>query len=541
MTTSRLTCLGIALWGERQFQGYRSRTHKSSGGREKPNSCDSGYHDRVSCFLPFALLVFVLPLGHPNARANEPFKAGFAETDITPDPGMEKPGGYHKSFYQKTQDPCKVRAAVFDDGTTRVALVGLDALIVPRALVKEARAGIQAACGIAPEAVLIGASHSHSSGPVGMVQPGEYDHASELVQKLAYEQSSCANPEYLQTVQTAIVKAVCQADKNRTESQCGVGSGHEDKVNFNRRFRMTNGRTFTHPGKRNPEIVEVAGPVDPEVGVIGAWDSSGKLMGCVVNFANHGTTGASGWSANWIYYMEQVIRGALGEDTIVVFLNGDCGDITQVDNLSPYPNLGGPVVGGRVGAEAVKVLLSMHRGSLAPLDVRQKVFTIRRRKPDPERIERCLAEAEKTPDKVPTWTKETLMLDALIAKEPAVEVEVQAIQVGPAVFVANEAEMFVEYGLELRERSPFEFTYPVELANGCVGYVPTEEAMGPRGGGYETRLTSYSNLSITAGRQILDAGLELVRQMNPGTSPAPKAIPPSHTPWSYGNVPPELK
>jgi hypothetical protein len=133
------------------------------------------------------------------------------------------------------------------------------------------------------------------------------------------------------------------------------------------------------------------------------------------------------------------------------------------------------------------------------------------------------------------------MLDALLAKEPAVEVEVQAIQIGPAVFVANEAEMFVEYGLALKKRSPFEFTYPVELANGYVGYVPTEKALGPHGGGYETRLTSYSNLEATAGREMLEESVELVADMNPGTPPTPKEIPPVKSPWAYGNVPPELK
>jgi len=358
---------------------------------------------------------------------------------------------------------------------------------------------------------------------------------------LAYEHSSCADPAYLELVRKEIVNAVCQADKNRVEAQCGVGSGYEDKVAFNRRFRMKNGLTFTHPGKRNPDIVEPAAPIDPEVGVIGAWNADGKLLGCIVNYANHGTTHASGWSANWIYYMEQVIRGAMGDDVIVVFLNGDCGDITQVDNLSPYPNIDGPIVGGRVGAEAVKVLLSMHRDSLAPVDAKVKVWNIKRRAPNPEKVKSCLEEAKKNPDRVPTWTKETLMLDALIANEPEVEVEVQAVQVGPAVFVTNEAEMFVEYGLELKEKSQFEFTFPVELANGCVGYIPTQEAMGPHGGGYETRLTAYSNLEITAGQQMLDAGLELVGQMAPGKAPKPKEIPPSNTPWSYGSVPPELE
>ncbi len=476
-------------------------------------------------------------------------KAGFAEADITPDIGMEQPGGYSKVFHKSLHDPCKVRVAVVDDGRKRVALVGLDALIVPRHLVLAVRKEIQSRCGLAPESVLIGASHSHSSGPIGMVQPGEYDHASALVRKLAYEQSSCADPRYLEKVQRQIVSAVCEAEKSRAEVQLSVGSGEESRAAFNRRFRMKNGRTFTHPGQGNPDIVEPAGPIDPEVGVIGSWDAKGQLTGCIVNYACHATTSPGGISANWIYYMEKTIRGTFGDRVPVVFLQGACGDITQVDNRNPYQQPGAEewarLVGARVGAEAIKVLLSSARGALTPIDYGAKELLIKRRVPSPERVRRCLAMVQKDPKEVGVtdwvFAKEIVLLDASLEKEPATHLEVQAVQLGPAILITNPAELFVEFGLDLKKRSPFRFTFPVELANGCVGYVPTEEALSQTGGGYETRLTSYSNLEPTAGKQMVEAGLQLARGMKPGTLPQPPKAKPFRETWSYGNLPPELQ
>ncbi|NLE43720.1 MAG: hypothetical protein GX620_03265, partial [Chloroflexi bacterium] len=112
-------------------------------------------------------------------------KAGFSERDITPAPGMEQPGDYGKGFNAGwVHDPCKVRAAVFDDEENRVALVGVDVAMMPRYVAQTARENICRRCGIPPESVLIAASHTHSGGPIGMVKPGEYDHASALVQQL---------------------------------------------------------------------------------------------------------------------------------------------------------------------------------------------------------------------------------------------------------------------------------------------------------------------------------------------------------------------
>ena len=498
-------------------------------------------HRTVSLF--GALLIL------PTLPAGAGLKSAFAERDITPSIGMEVPGGYGKAFAKTIHDPCKVRAVVFDDGRRRVALVGLDALIVPRHLVLEVRKRIEAQCGITPDAVLIGASHSHSSGPIGMVQPGEFDHASEQIRALAYEKSSCADAGYLDGVRDAIVEAVVAANAARDEVTASFGTGRETTVAFNRRIKMKSGAAFSHPGKGNPDNVDYAGPTDPQVGVIGVWNPDGKLLGCVVNFACHATASGPWISANWIYYMEKAIQGYFGAESKVVFLQGACGDVTQVDNLDKSVNPDGDawsqLVGGRIGAEAVKVLLGMSRTrtNAATLATGQKTWRIPRRAPSAERVAAArtlIARGDtKNPDWV--WAKETLLLGALLEKEPAVDVEVQAIQIGPVVCLSNPAEYFCQYGLDLKAGSGFPITFPVELANGCVGYVPTEEAFDEKtGGGYETRLTSYSNLEISAGRQMRDEGIALARKLTPDKIEEPP-LAPFKAPWSYGNVPPQVR
>lgn len=500
-----------------------------------------------------AVALFPAGLRGQTVAPGAPFsavQAGFAERDITPGIGMEQPGGYGKSFHKTFHDSCKVRVSVFDDGKKRVAIVGLDALVVPRSVVVEARSLIQKACGIPGDSVLVCASHSHSSGPVGMVLPGEFDKAPDLVRKLAYEESSCADAGYLQRLTHEIVAGVVAADRAKVPVSLGFGFGHEDKVAYNRRLRMTNGQSWSHPGAGNPDVLEYAGPIDPQVGVIGAWDAQGQLVGVLVNYACHATTNPGGISANWIYHLERTIQGGLGTRAPVVFMQGACGDVTQVDNLSPYQRPKAEewsqLVGGRVGAEAIRVLLSAPRTLTAPVDSRQEVLKIKRRAPSAQRVAKSfeIVSQGRPGGDTTDWlfAKEIVLLDFLNKTTPLVEAEVQCIKVGPCCFVSNPAEYFVQYGLDIKKGSRHPFTFPCELSNGIVGYVPTEEAFGPNGGGYETRLTAYSNLEISAGRQLADKGTELANQMAPEAAPKPAKGPPyAGKPWSYGNVKPELE
>jgi hypothetical protein len=486
------------------------------------------------------------------AAAPPPFKAGFAERDITPALGMEQPGGYGKAFHKTFHDACKVRASVFDDGKTRVAVVGIDGIGIRQPNVAAARKAIQEQCGIAPDHVMISASHSHSAGPTAGVLPGEFDDAPPLIRTLAYEKTTLVNADYIAHVERQIAAAVCAADAAKVPARCGAGAGMESTSIFNRRFHMRSGLTATHPGAGNPDIVEPAGPIDPTVGVIGAWDADGKLLGAIVNFACHATTGPGGTSADYIYYIEKTIRGLLGEEAVIVFLPGMAGDVTQVDNRRPYDikqfgEVNSRLVGGRIGAEALKVLLSLSvaPGSLAPLGAEAQVLTFKRRVPRAERVARAMeiVKTDVTPANSTDWVfaKETLLLDWAASKQPTVPVEVQAIQIGPAIFLSCPAEYFCQFGLDIRAGSKFPLTFPVSLANDCVGYVPTEEALSPTGGGYETRLTFYSNLEPTAGRQIADALIGLSGHFTPGAIPTPPLLP-TFKPqiWPYGDVPPEL-
>jgi hypothetical protein len=51
--------------------------------------------------------------------------------------------------------------------------------------------------------------------------------------------------------------------------------------------------------------------------------------------ASHATSSPGGISANWIYYVDETIRGLFGPEPLVVFLQGPSGDLTQVAGVGP--------------------------------------------------------------------------------------------------------------------------------------------------------------------------------------------------------------
>ncbi|MCC6443772.1 MAG: hypothetical protein IT210_10005 [Armatimonadetes bacterium] len=478
-------------------------------------------------------------------------KAGFFTTDITPALGMEMPGGFGKNYIEAIHDPLKARAAVFESEGTMIAFAGVDTCeMVSPCIFRSIRQKVEQRAGIPAANIMIAASHTHSGGPATHLLPCEFADAPPLVQEVLRNHSIHADPLYCEWLIAQAVTALCEAHRRREEAALSVGSGKEEGVSFNRRFRMKNGRAYTHPGKGNPDIVCPAGPVDPEVGVLAAWNREGDLLGCIVNFGCHCTTFSGGVSADYVCYLERTVQQVMGRQAAVVFLNGTAGDVTQVDNQNPRePEFGekwSQRVGIRLGAEAVKVMVTAEKSGDFPLDCASETLTIARRAPSPARVRSCLRRVEKglrdgrfdTP-----WhfAKEILILDYLIRKEPAVPVEIQALQAGPALFLANPAEYFAESGLAIKGASPFPYTYIVTLANGDAGYVPPTHAFAPTGGGYETVLNSYTNLDPAADEMIRSASLSLARRLTPGPAPREPQLAAPQPAWDYGALGPELE
>ena len=86
------------------------------------------------------------------------------------------------------------------------------------------------------------------------------------------------------------------------------------------------------------------------------------------------------------------------------------------------------------------------------------------------------------------------------------------ISFGDVAIVTNPAELFVEFGIEIKDRSPFDVTLVAELSNGYCGYVGPEHAFDQQG--YEVHRSVYTcRLAKESGRRITDTSVQMLEDL----------------------------
>ncbi len=245
-----------------------------------------------------SLALFVLLFEAMSARAA--FRAGIAVRVVTPAPLLPVSGGVGPSNpVSKQEGDLTVRALVFADDNTQVAIVSTDFLGFPSVLGNKARARVK---GIPPERILIGATHTHSAPDCY----GFADHSGKIATDLKYVDLVCDR------IAEAINEALGQVQPASLKIATGEAKG---KIAFNYYADQL---------------------YDPRCHVIQVIGANGKPFATLVNYAVHPEvlgSEAGVLSPDLVGPLYDRIRGQGGGTGI--FMNSAQGGMVTADNRGP--------------------------------------------------------------------------------------------------------------------------------------------------------------------------------------------------------------
>jgi hypothetical protein len=453
--------------------------------------------------------------GQPATNASPPrrFSAGAATSVITPRLGISINGHFNDRVAKHIHDELHARCLVLNDGQTRLAIVVCDSCMIPREVMDAAKLLIQERTGISAGNILVSATHTHSAPTCTGVFQSEPD------------------AEYQRFLVQRVADSVQRAINNSAPAKIGWGVGREPNQVYNRRWRMkpgtlppnpfggTNDLVRMNPPVESPDLVEPAGPTDPDVSVLAVQSLEGKPVALLATYSLH-YVGAPGFDISADYFgaccarIDELLGVSRQDPPFVVMLaNGTSGDINNINfrqkrpAQKPYEQIN--LVADAVAREAQRVYEGMKFKDWVPLGVAQKEIQLGVRRPDQAELKRAEEILEKARGRELRGSEEIYARETTLLKDYPGEMTlfIQTMRVGDLGIVAIPCEVFVEIGLEIKARSPFKPTFTIELANGYNGYLPTPEHH--KLGGYETWRARSSYLEVDAAPKIIDTVMEL--------------------------------
>lgn len=424
------------------------------------------------------------------AQGDSTLRAGAAAVDITP---RIFPIRVRGQIRESAHDPLHARALVFDDGTTKLAMVMVDNLGVAEESAADAKERAAQQCGIPPEKIMVGSTHTHTA-PSSNVKEG-----------------SEARVDYRKVLVEGIAESIVQAHAALRPAEIGFALHPLPDEVWNRRWFLKPGKMPPNPwGQmdkvkmnpgRGPELLDrPAGPVDPDVTVLSVRDAKNrKPLSIFANYTLHYVGGIPGDRVSADYFGEfarlMPYRVRAGEEFVAMMSNGASGDINNIPftvTRPPREPFEQMKIVARKAADAAWFACRKIESYEADVEIGmiERDITLQLREPTEEQIERAKAtlaikseeERQKLPRKAVDYAHKTMRMIG----GGEVTVPLQAIRVGDFGVCAIPFETLVEIGLELKEKSPFPRTIVVGIANGYNGYLPTPEQH--ELGGYETWL-----------------------------------------------------
>lgn len=450
--------------------------------------------------------------------ASPEFRAGAATSNITPALGTSLNGGMQDRTATHIHDELHARCLVLDDGNVQLAFVVCDSCMIPAAIFEAAKHRVGEQLGLPPDRMMMSATHAHSTATVAGVFQSEPDE------------------EYIEFLSLRIADGVQRAWNNLAPARIGWGAADEPTQVFNRRWRMQpaaigpdpfgrpRDQVKMNPPRASDELIEPAGPIDPQVSVLAVETPDGRPIALLANYSLHyvGGTGGGHVSADYFGVFADRVQQLLQADRldppfVGIMSNGTSGNINNIDfrnageSQPPYAQM--QLVAHRLAEVAMRAYEGIEFKNHVPLDLREARLTLERRMPQPDEVARAKhilgqAHGESLTTLEEIYARETVLLADL---SPTVETVVQAARIGELGIAALPCEVFVETGLAIKEQSPLQPTFTISLANDYMGYLPTAEHH--RLGGYETWRARSSFLAIDAEAKLRQGVLDLLNEL----------------------------
>ena len=368
--------------------------------------------------------LFVLLLCPVLVRAE--FRAAIAVRVVTPEPLLPVSGGVGPSHpVSKKEGDLTVRALVFADDQTRVAIVSADFLGFPSVLGDKVRAKVS---GIPAENILIGATHTHSAPDCYGFPDGNGGFAADL--------------KYLDSVCNRMAEAINEAVSKLQPARLKIATGEaKGKIAFN---------------YYAPQLY------DPRCSVIQALGADGKPFATLVNYAIHPEvlgSSAGILSPDLIGPLRDRIEASGGG--VGIFMNGAQGGMVTADNRGPEGK------DLRTWAECVRIGQLLADEALrivapAPVQPNPKLF--------------CAAKMISFPVDSPT-------LRAVMKDSPLgfptndisrAKTRLNLVNVGNAQILTIPGEALPNIGFYLKRKMRGEHTLLFGLTNDALGYMLTK-------------------------------------------------------------------
>lgn len=427
-------------------------------------------------------------------------KAAFYEREVTPPIDCYVPGHYKKKLFYDVLDKLYTKALVVESGGEIVALVTVDACMVPPKMHDIVCRRIEKYTPIKPENVIISVTHTHTGAPI-----------------IDSPEIFCfGDREYSNVLYRNMADCVILAYKRLADVSLKFSRSEVDSVSFNRNYIMKDGSLRTNPGYGNRNVVKPFGEIDPELSVMFFENACGEKIGAIVNFACHlDSVGMPAYSGDYASIISDRLKEIYGKDFISLFILGACGDINHININEGPKDMPYIRIGETLAAAAIESEKSAVRLNDETVRSLKETIEVPKRTPDDEEIAmeiESLIKATEKPKSAYIRAIRNMLTYHATNETDKKSLYVQCVKIGEALIYALPGEVYSWFGRYIKINSPSKINFIATLSNSDCGYIPTREVFG-QPEIYETKLCHHSCLVPEAGYLISDKALELAKKI----------------------------